>query len=72
MTDVDPEVGDAVLVESDGDGRRVKGRIQERTRTHATIDIEKRFDSRLNVTKVTDETRVIVLNEVLKVFDGWD
>jgi hypothetical protein len=72
MTDVDPEVGDAVLVEADGDGKRVKGRIRERTKTHATIDVEKRFDSRLNVTKVTDETRVIVLNRVLKVFDSWD
>lgn len=72
MTDVDPDVGDAVLVESEGDGERVKGRIRERTKTHATIDVEKRFDSRLNVTKVTDETRVIVLNRVLKVFDSWD
>lgn len=68
MSDEGPAVGDAVLVERD-DGERIKGQIRERTKTHATINVEKRFDDRLHSTTVTDETLVIVLNQVLKVFD---
>lgn len=57
--------GDAVLVEFD-DGERVKGVITRRTKTHATIDVVKKFDSARQPIGVTDETRVITLNQVLR------
>ncbi|WP_058364918.1 hypothetical protein [Haloparvum sedimenti] len=59
------DAGDAVLVEFE-DGERVKGTIRERTKTHATIDVEKRFDSERLPTFPADETRVITLDQVLR------
>ena len=60
MPEERPTVGDAVLVEFD-DG--IKRRIRERSKTHATFDVEKRFDRRRHLTTVTDETRVVVLSK---------
>lgn len=57
--------GDAVLVEFD-DGERVQGTITRRTKTYATINIEKKFDSTRQPVNATDETRVITLNQVLR------
>lgn len=62
--------GDVVLVQLD-DGDRIKGAIRERTKTHATIDVERRFDidDNLRSTTDTEETTVITLDQVLRVIE---
>lgn len=65
MSDDGLAEGDVVLVEFD-DGERVKGTITRRTKTHATIDVETKFDSTRQPVNVTDETRVITLDQILR------
>jgi len=61
------QVGDVVLAQL-ADRWRIRGTIRRRTKTHATVDVEKRFeiDDGLHETTEGDDSEVITLDQVLR------